>query len=154
MMDHWAGTAWEFYHQMLLKMQHKYLMHTGTQVPPVVLSNQDKLTESLADVCFFLFSCVEAKCLVMLISTDGFCQRQWRGMQMMTSPNMMVCCSFLSLLIKTAWMVRSPVWYEYMIFTTVSLIFTVLASIPIGYNNTLLGSMCSEIRSQHRSQRH
>lgn len=30
----------------------------------------------------------------MLISTVGSCQRLWRGMQMMTSPNMTVCCFF------------------------------------------------------------
>lgn len=30
-------------------------MHTGTQEPPVVLGNQGKLTESVADVCFLSF---------------------------------------------------------------------------------------------------
>lgn len=54
-------------------------------------------TISGCSVCLWMFTfCEETQSFVMLMFTDGSCQRQWRGMQMMKSPNMMVCC-FISL---------------------------------------------------------
>lgn len=73
-------------------------MHVGIHEPARVLSDQDQLTPSVAVVCVCGCSpfCEETQSFMMLMFTDGSCQRQWRGMQMMKSPNMMVCC-FISL---------------------------------------------------------
>lgn len=66
-------------HQALLKNTAEMFDVAMIHEPPVVLSDQDKLIQSVAAMrvwVFTFFSFVEAKSLVMLISTDGRCQRR------------------------------------------------------------------------------